>query len=260
MRGGNEDMTRRTVLFAASIAVAMLATASLYAYISSVNDRAIADAKPVQVLIAKGLIPAGTSAADASSKGLVTLSTIPQQSVPEGALSDIAPVKALVAVSDIYPGEMLLAVKFSTAQTTGALTIPSDKIAVSVELEDPARVAGFVVPGSSVAIFNTFSLETAAGASPQMETTRLLLAKVPVIAVGPTSLRPSSSDDSADKARANTEDKPVPSTILTVAVTEKEAEKLVHATQTGKLYFGLLSDKSSTSGASRGVDNHNLFG
>jgi pilus assembly protein CpaB len=248
-------MTRRTILFAAALVVALLATASIYAYVSSVNDRAIANAKPVEVLVAKGLIAAGTSAQDASSKGLLTLSSIPRRSVPAGALSDIAPVKDLVAISDIFPGEMLLSAKFSTPQTTGALTIPSDKIAVSVELQDPQRVAGFVVPGSQVAIFDTYTVDATGGQPATPETTRLLLAKVSVIAVGPTTLRKSSANKSTD-AKAEGQ---VAITIVTVAVTEKEAEKLVHGAQTGKLYLGLLSDTSVTGGASRGLDNRNLF-
>jgi len=247
-------MKRRTLLFATAVVVALLATASLYAYVSSVNDRAIADAKPVRVLVAKGLIAAGTSAEDASSKGLLTLSSIPRRSVPPGALSDITAVKQLVTVSDIYPGEMLLSAKFSTQQTTGALTIPNNKIAMSVELQDPERVAGFVLPGSEVAIFDTFKIEGLAGQPATLETTRLLLARVPVIAVGPTTLRPSSATKSSD-AKAQS----VPSTLITVGVTEREAEKLVHATQTGRLYLALLSDKSITGGGSTGLSNGNLF-
>lgn len=248
-------MTRRTILFAAAVVVALLATVSLYAYVSSVNDRAIANAKPVEVLVAKGLIAAGTSAQDASSKGLLTVSSIPRRSVPAGALSDISPVKDLVAISDIFPGEILLTAKFSTPQTTGALTIPSDKIALSVELQDPERVAGFVVPGSQVAIFDTYQIDAVGGQPATPETTRLLLARVSVIAVGPTTLRKSSTKKSTD---AKAEDQ-VAVTIVTVAVTEKEAEKLVHGAQTGKLYLGLLSEKSVTGGASRGLDNRNLF-
>lgn len=260
-------MARRTLLFAFAVVVALLATISLYAYVTGVNDRAVADAKPVEVLVAKKLIPAGTAAQDASEKGLLTLSTVPRRSVPEGALSDIAPVSSLVALSDIYPGEMLLRAKFSDRQTTGALTIPPNKLAISVELGDPQRVAGFVVPGSQVAIFDTYDAAPTGGApaggaaaggaaAGALQTTRLLLTKVQVIAVGPTTLRPSTN---AKGAKAGTET-PVPSTVLTVALTTREAEKLVHAAQTGKLYFGLMSATATSDAASQGVDNRNLFG
>lgn len=255
-------MARRTLLFGFAIVVALLATISLYAYVSGVNDRAVADAKPVEVLVAKKLIPAGTAAQDASEKGLLTLSTVPRRSVPEGALSDIAPISSLVALSDIYPGEMLLRAKFSDRQTTGALTIPPNKLAISVELGDPQRVAGFVVPGSQVAIFDTYDATPAGGATAggaaagALQTTRLLLTKVQVIAVGPTTLRPSTNGKGA---KAGTET-PVPSTVLTVALTTREAEKLVHAAQTGKLYFGLMSATATADAGSQGVDNRNLFG
>lgn len=250
-------MARRTVLFAVAIVVALLATASMFVYVSSVDDRAIADAQPVEVLIAKNLIAAGTSAQDASEKGLLTLSRVPRRSVPEGALSNISSVSRLVALSDIYPGEMLLRAKFSEQQTTGALTIPGNKLAVAVELGDPQRVAGYVVPGSEVAVFVTYEPDAAAGQSKSVESTRLLLARIPVIAVGATTLRAPKTDKA--KGDEATEE-PVAATVLTLAVSTKEAEKLVHGAQTGKLYFGLLSSKSAAGGAGSGVDNRNLFG
>ena len=43
------------------------------------------------------------------------------------------------------------------AGTSGALPIPSGKVAMSVQLGDPQRVAGFVKPGSEIAVFVTIA-------------------------------------------------------------------------------------------------------
>jgi pilus assembly protein CpaB len=79
------------------------------------------------------------------------------------------------------------------------------------------------------------------------------LPKVEVIAVG------SATAASANKADAAKSDPQSANTVMvTVAVSQEEAERLVHAVQTGTLYLALLDDSSNvTSGP--GVDNKSLF-
>lgn len=245
-------MARRSVLLLVALLIGLLGTTAVYAYVQEVDDRAIADVEPVEVLVAKDAIPAGTSGAAATEQGLLQLLTVPKKAVPEGALGDIEPVRAQVALSDIFPGEMLLSGKFGEQQTTGALSIPADKLALSVELGDPQRVAGFVQPGSEVAVFVTLDEEGTG------QVTRMLLPRVGVVAVGPTSLKTQATEPKEDDEAAVEED-PVATAVLTVAVSQAEAERLVHAVSTGQLYFGLLSPKSATA-ASEGVTSVSLFG
>ena len=51
---------------------------------------------------------------------------------------------------------------------------------------------------------------------------------------------------------------PLPKTLLTVAVTQAEAERFLYATTNGELSFGLLN-KDSKVAPSKGVTNANLF-
>jgi len=247
----------------------MMGTGAVFLYASKADSRALADQKPVSVLVAKKTIPAGTTAGEASAQGLLRLIEVPRAVVPQDALADVSSVKDDVALTDIFPGEMLLRPKFVAEGSVGTLPIPGDRMAISVQLNDPQRVAGFVQPGSEVAIFDTYDVEngnvTATVTSSRSvnvsgskvdKATRLLLARVTVVAVGPTSLRKSSSDKNDGKAVVD--DKPVTTAVLTVAVTAHEAEKLVHAAQTGQVYFALLGPHSKTSPTS-GVDNTNLF-
>jgi pilus assembly protein CpaB len=46
--------------------------------------------------------------------------------------------------------------------------------------------------------------------------------------------------------------------LVTVAVSQREAERLVHAAQTGMLYLALLTESSHLT-PGPGVDNHSLF-
>jgi pilus assembly protein CpaB len=263
-------MTHRIGLLAGALVVALLGTMAVLSYVNRVEASAIADAQPVDVLVARDRIASGTTGAVAAQRKLVELVKLPRKAVPEGALSSLDKVDEQSLVSDVFAGEVLLAAKFATQTArTGDLLIPKDKIAVSVELEDPQRVAGFVVPGSEVAVFATIKKveatakatashvsATSATVSVQAEGdddyTSLLLPRASVIAVGPATLR---AADNGKKKKSKDE---VTTAVLTLAVDQQDAQRLVHSAQTGDLWFGLLSSTSKT-GPANGVSNANLF-
>lgn len=240
-------MTRRLGLLAAALVVALLGTTAVFSYVSKVEANAVNGAEMVDVLMATLTIPQGTTPKGAIDGKLVQLTSIPRKSVPEGALTTLEQVDASqTTVNEIFAGEVLLRAKFADQQArTGALLIPKDKIALSVQLGDPQRVAGFVVPGSEVAVFVTVEKPPpGAGQGEQGSYTSLLLSRISVIAVGPSTLKTVAPEGAAP---ANAE--AVPSAILTLALTQDESERLVHATSTGALYFGLLSTTSKTAPA-----------
>ncbi len=251
-------MSRRIGLLAMALAVALMGTFAVFSYVSRVEAKTLTGAEPVDVLVASERLLAGTSGAAVAKSALVQLVPMPRKSVPEGALTSLDGVATQTLVNDVFAGEVLLRAKFAdqTART-GNLVIPKDKIAMSVELGDPQRVAGFVVPGSEVAIFVTIANpdSAAAGGDPaaaaEATVTRLLLPRTSVIAVGPSTLRPQDPAQPVDEEA-------VAKAVLTVAVSQEEAERLVHATAGGQLYMGLLSATSKT-GPATGVTNSNLF-
>jgi pilus assembly protein CpaB len=244
---------RRTALLIAAVVVAALGAGLVYAYVKGVDDRALKDQNPQQVLVATALIPAGQSAGDAAKAGSLELRKIAGAAVAPGALSDIRNVSGLVAVSPIYPGEQILAAKFAASRTGGDLPIPAGKLAISLQLSDPARVAGFVTPGSDVAVLATVTSAIPGRTGIKVPFTEVVLARVPVIATGPTTVITSTK---ASGGTTNTEQ--VPKAILTVAVTQAEAERLVLAQTVGELYFGLLTDASKTTQGQR-TDVSSLF-
>ena len=253
-------MSRRFGLLAVALVVALLGTFAVFSYVSQVEAKTLSGAEPVDVLVAAQQLAEGTSGAAAAQAQLVQLVSMPRKSVPEGALTSLDSVSTQTLISDVFAGEVLLRAKFAdqTART-GNLLIPKEKIAISVQLGDPQRVAGFVVPGSEVAVFLT--LDNAASSQAGGETgdaaatgdgsvTRLLLPRTSVIAVGPATLRPVAEGEAATNA--------VATAVLTLALTQQEAEKLVHGTQKGQLYMGLLSTTSKT-GPGSGATTTSLF-
>lgn len=244
-------MGRRTVLLIAAVVVAALGTTMVFLYVNRTDERALKDQRPVEVLVAKTLIKAGTTGSAAERTGSFRLEKIPEAYKIEGALRATGDISDLVAVSDIFPGEQIIEAKFAKAGSAGALPIPAGKVAVSVQLGDPQRVAGFVKPGSDVAIFVTLVPPRLPNEPPPAgEQTRVLLPRVQVIAIGPTTLKPATGTD------ANKES--VPTAIITLAVDQTEAQKVIFASQEAEMYFTLLT-KDSKVEPGPGVDLRNLF-
>lgn len=242
---------RRVLLFLVALVLALVGTGAVYAYVNKAEARAVAGQRPASVLVAKVFIPAGTSGRVA--KGLFVTKQLARAMVPQGALQDAESVSTQSAKSDIYPGQVVVAAEFGTPATAvpGALAIPAGKLAMSVELLDEERVAGFVKPGSEVAIFATKDFDKPGAV------TRMIIARALVLAVGPT---PSKGKQNDDKAGKNGQGGPILTTVLTVAVGAPDAEKLAHASEIGKVYFALVSSSSNTAGADVPVDNDSVFG
>ena len=241
-------MNRRIVLLIVAVLIAAIGTSMVFFYVRSADDRAIASQEPVSVLVAKVALPAGTRVSDAAAQGSFELRELPAAAVTAGALSAIEPVATSVALAPIFPGQQLLAQMFgATAAATSALAVPPGQIAVSFQFGDPQRVAGFVKPGSSVVVFFT----GATGQPAATPGTRVLLPRATVIATGTTTVTPPT-----DATQANVE--AVPTALLTLALNQIDAERLVYASQNGSLYLGLLNDQSKITPAP-GVTASNLF-
>jgi pilus assembly protein CpaB len=229
-------MGRRSVLLSVAALIAAAGTALVLLYVQGIDSRATAGQQPVKVLTATVQIEPGETMSAAQAAGKVELVEWPQAKVLPSAVSSTESFTNQVAISPIYPGEQIIPEKFGDVGDQSSLNIPKERMAVSVQLTDPARVAGFVNPGSQVAVF--YSGEDAKG----IAVTKLVLRKVEAIGVGQTTVL--STTKTTAEGEETTEE--IPKTILTLAVTQDEAEKLILGARTGELSFALLTDKSIT--------------
>jgi pilus assembly protein CpaB len=108
-------------------------------------------------------------------------------------------------------------------------------MAISVNLTDTARVAGFVNPGSEVAIFLSGNVQPA-----NEDFTRLLLDRVTVIGVGSTT---QVTTTTTDPEGAQTVEQ-LPRTLLTLSLDQDQVEKVLFAQGHGELAFALLTPDS----------------
>ena len=244
-------MARRSVLLMVAVLIALVGTALIVLYVQGIDKRATEGQALVEVLTASDVIEAGESVADAQEAGKFEQAQVRQIDMVDGALSSTSSISDLVATGTIYPGEQVIAKRFGDLGGTQSLIIPDDQLAVSVELTDPARVAGFVNPGSEVAIFvsaDPVLIQPDGEERKFAAYTRLLLSKVQVIGVGTTSV--TSRNTTEEDGQQTIEE--VAKTILTVAVDQEQAEKLIYAARNGELAFALLSPESKVTD-NRGV-------
>jgi len=243
-------MDRRRVLLVVAAVIAALGTLLVFLYVRGADERANDKFQAVKVLKAVKQIEPGEKVADAQAAGKIEESTVDQGSRLPDAVDSLAPLEGQIAKTTIYPGEQIVASKFgSTVAASSGLTIPKGMIAVSTNLTDTARVAGFVNPGDKVAIFMN-----ASGGAGLGSFSRLLLSDVEVIAVGTTTVV---STTTTDKSGAQTTEQ-LPRTLFTLGVTQAQAEKIMFASGNGELAFALLADDSKVT-PDNGVNADNLF-
>lgn len=238
-------MTRRVILLLLAILIAAGGAFAVWLYVQNVEDQVAEGQEQVQVLVATQTIPFGQTAGQAEAAGSLELATVAAADAVPGALSSIEPIRDQTALTPIYDGEQIIEQKFGTPGSTAQLPIPEGLLALSIQLSDPARVAGFVGPGSEVAIFLTSTPPTAddapAGGDVELFTT-VLIPRIEVIAAGQTTVV--SRTTTGEGGQQTTEE--IPLAILTLAADQQQAQEIIQAQQQGSLYFGLLTDTSET--------------
>ncbi len=230
--------------------VAVLGAGMVFLYVKGADDRAMANQAPVAVLKAVAQIEPGETLAEASAAGKIELQDVPAEQRLSGAMTSLADDGGLAALTRIFPNEQITTAKFGSPGEEDALSMPPGTFAISVNLSDTGRVAGFVEPGAKVAMF----LNGPVGPGGQ-DGTRLLLPKVQVVAVAQTTAQTSTTTD-AEGAQTT---ESLPRTIVTLAVDQKDAEKVIFASTHGEISFGLLNSSSKVKPTS-GVSQANLFG
>jgi pilus assembly protein CpaB len=244
-------MGRRTVLLIVAALIATVGTSLVFLYVRGVEARAADQYDAVEVLQAVDVINPGESLAQAQAAGKIQMGTVGEAQVLTGATTSIADMGDQVALTTVYPGEQIITSKFGSAGDQKVLTIPDGKMAISINLTDPARVAGFVNPGAEVAIFTSAD----AGAMGNNDSaTRLLLPRVQVIGVGTTTVV---STTTTDQTGAQTTEQ-LPRTLLTLAVDQADAEKIIFAARNSEVSFALLTEESKVK-PGPGVTSDSVF-
>lgn len=225
-----------------AIALGIVAALGVFVYTASADERALGAQEAVSVIVTTEEIIAGTTLSQAWEDGAVEETRVPAANAPAGYLT-IDADRAQVAQSTLPAGQIMLAAAFGAqAPVSEPIALAPGQVALSVELSDPQRVGTFLRPGSSIAIFNTTTRLD------EDSQTRLLLFGVPVLAVGDATAEQAEEDQATAAETA----------LVTIALSPVEAERVVHATQTGSLYLALL-DSDAEPSVTAGVTDSTLY-
>lgn len=230
-------MKRRIVLIVSAVVLALLGTVVVYSYINNADKRALDGVKAVTVLVASGPIPAGTPWGDVKNGKYTTTQSYPASSVPNTALKSTSDLSGVTKFA-VQTGQVLSTEMFGAkaAAATGSLTIPGNLQAISVSLPSNADVAGYVQSGSEVAVYSIVQTAHPVNGSAvfgtQQYSSKLLLPQTEVLAV-------SQSTGSGNSGASG-------ALLVTLAVSQKDAERLVLAQKVGDVYLSLLSSSSAS--------------
>lgn len=245
-------MGRRKVLLVVAVVVAAMGAALVFVYARGAENRAAEKFETVDVLVVKAAIERGESANAAYESGKIDIQQVPQAQVLTGATADGAAFTDQFALTTIYPGEQLIPEKFGGADEVEAATtlpLPAGMIAISISLSDTARVGAFIRPGAKVGVFITGTLPPE-----NVPTTKLLMRDLLVLATGSTTTVAPPTNGNGEA----TPTEQLPNTLFTLAVSQKQAEKILFAQGLGELAFA-LSDANSELKPGDGVRAEDLF-
>jgi pilus assembly protein CpaB len=250
-------MNRRIGLIALALVLAVVGTLAVYSYAHNADKRAVEKTRSATVLYAQKAIPVGTTWGQAVKNGYFKSESIPVDSAPSSALpnTDASVPLDYVATSDIGAGQIAVREMFGERQAqTGILAIPEGMQAVTVLVPSNADVAGFVQNGSEVAVYATFQVAAPAGAAgkngtfgganagePKLVVTKLVVPRVSVIATSQGA--PSDLNGPKDSSNSNNSTATI---MVTLALNQKDSERLILAQETGHVYLTLLSRDSIT--------------
>ena len=161
-------------------------------------------------------------------ENMLQLKEIPNDSLPEGAITDIASVINIPAKVAIFSGDIITKQKIykNTEQSSFIGTIPADCRAISIGVSDVTGVDGFAKPGDYVDLLLVEHNDTSA-------TTNVLLQNVLLL-----SINANMSNTAAEGENPNTTAISNPS-IATFALRPEEAIKLISASKLGEIYLML---------------------
>jgi len=186
------------------------------------------------VVVAKTEIPLGAKI----TAEQLALAPIPNGSLPEGIFRKMDEVVGRVAITPIGVRETISKMKLAPEGVGAGLSavIPEGYRAMTVKVDDVVGVSGFIMPGSFVDVVAIVIPLAQQGGEATGPISKIVLQNIKVLASGP-------KIDSPENQREPSSVKAV-----TLQVTPEQAEKLVLATNEGRLQLVMrnYSDQEDT--------------
>ncbi|ACL40611.1 SAF domain protein [Pseudarthrobacter chlorophenolicus A6] len=229
-------MKSRLLAGTAAVALALVGALLIIVYANGADARAMASTNPKKVLVVEKPIPAGTPINDMTAS--LVIEDVPATAIAPTALTSLDSKAGTVAAVDLVPGEQLLAERLvapEALKAEGGVQIPPGLQEVTFELEPKRVVGGRIQAGDHVGIGFSFA-GGADKAKPADASTQLTLRKVTVTAI---QRAPQAASAEAPADGSNPQDTTLPqgSLMVTVAVNDIDATKIIYASNNGDLWL-----------------------
>lgn len=213
-------MKKRAIAALAAVALAAVGIVLLINYANGANDRAFEGAKLEDVLQVTETIPANTNASDLGGK--VEAIRLPQSAIAKGAVKDLKDLTGLATTVELAPGEQLLLSRFAAGgaqpEAEPKSDLPKGTQEVTISMTAARAVAGSLKMGDKVGIIASYQTKEGDGVTQLIRnfvlitriTTAVLAADAPADGVGQ---------------------------LITLAVTTRDAGKIINAIEFGKVWL-----------------------
>jgi pilus assembly protein CpaB len=240
----------------AALVLAIIGTVLLAVYVQGADARAAQGLEPVNVLVIKESVPAGTKAEDLNK--FVQLEAIPQAAVPEGALARLDDQTGKVTSVALEPGEQLLPSRLVDPRelVPGTVPVPDGLEEVTFLLSPERILGGRIEAGDTVTVYTSFKSDDSMPADANVpaevkgwkQSTGLLFHDVLVTAVQKAApdTKKSGSNDGSVTTESGIQ-MPNGSAFITVARSDAEAAKMVFGAEFGTIWLAKQTNTSTKS-------------
>jgi Flp pilus assembly protein CpaB len=154
-------LTTRGGTIAVGGLAAILAAVVLVVYLNRYRHSVTSSDQPVAVLVAKALIPQGTSGDVVGSTDLFETVKTAKSQVKNGAVTDPAILRGRTAVADIYPGQQLTLADFTTTTSnTIGVRLAGPQRAIELPFDVAHGNLSNIVAGDHIDILGGFNVTT----------------------------------------------------------------------------------------------------
>jgi Flp pilus assembly protein CpaB len=217
-------MTYRLRNISIAIVLALVAALLTMFYTKSFQSNVRSDETNVPIFVAARDIPAGTSSANATAKGMLQESEIVRRSVVPGAITQTEQLAGLVATQQIFAGEQITTRRFAAPSERGIhAQLTGVQRAIAVPGKQHQLLAGILKTGDHIDIVASWTYPEG---SPS-HYTRVILRNVPVLRA------PLNGAGTAEKIGG------IDDSAATLLVTDSQVQKLFWAMKYAEWHFEL---------------------
>jgi pilus assembly protein CpaB len=239
---GDVDMSERLRTVTIAIALGLIATVGVGVYLNSLKADIVESGVKQSVFVVSAEIPAGTMVSEIIDKSMAVRTEIPKRYVVVDAVQALEDHKDQMTVVNLSPGDQVTQGKLRPASESDVIyKLAPDKIALAVPVDEITGVGGTIRTGDRVVVVAT--MEPGPGGA---DLSRILMSGIEVLAAHNDGDKSSIGSNNVKKT-------------ITLAVSPDEAEKLVFAQETGRVWLGLTSSKSAGISPTGGRTTESLF-